>query len=219
MQPITTEELKASLEANNDLKLLMVAGPWEFRARHIPGSVGYPSPRAALRELARDDQIILYATTAATPAPPRPPWPPRATATSASIQADWLTGRPPATPSRATTWPAAAAAGPLGAADTGETCKAAAVTATTAGPGTAGHPPRRPLLSPPAISNPPIPRQLPSPRRSGAARRMGRLAQSTASGQLILVPPWRLVRRRRASPVGSDPGRPPRPLRAGRPPP
>ena len=61
MQPITTEELKASLEANNDLKLLMVAGPWEFRARHIPGSVGYPSPRAALRELARDDQIILYA--------------------------------------------------------------------------------------------------------------------------------------------------------------
>jgi rhodanese-related sulfurtransferase len=61
MQPITTEERKASLEANNDLKLLMVAGPWEFRARHIPGSVGYPSPRAALRELARDDQIILYA--------------------------------------------------------------------------------------------------------------------------------------------------------------
>jgi rhodanese-related sulfurtransferase len=61
MQPITTEELKASLDANHDLKLLMVVGPWEFRARHIPGSVGYPSPRAALRELARDDQIILYA--------------------------------------------------------------------------------------------------------------------------------------------------------------
>jgi rhodanese-related sulfurtransferase len=61
MHPITTEELKASLDANDDLKLLMVVGPWEFRARHIPGSVGYPSPRAALRELARDDQIILYA--------------------------------------------------------------------------------------------------------------------------------------------------------------
>jgi rhodanese-related sulfurtransferase len=61
MQPISREELKASLDANDDLKLLMVVGPWEFRARHIPGSVGYPSPRAALRELARDDQIILYA--------------------------------------------------------------------------------------------------------------------------------------------------------------
>jgi rhodanese-related sulfurtransferase len=61
MQPISREELKASLDANDDLKLLMVVGPWEFRARHIPGSVGYPSPRTALRELARDDQIILYA--------------------------------------------------------------------------------------------------------------------------------------------------------------
>jgi rhodanese-related sulfurtransferase len=61
MQLITREELKASLDANHHLKLLMVVGPWEFRARHIPGSVGYPSPRAALHELDRDDQIIVYA--------------------------------------------------------------------------------------------------------------------------------------------------------------
>ena len=44
MQLITREELKASLDANHHLKLLMVVGPWEFRARHIPGSVGYPAP-------------------------------------------------------------------------------------------------------------------------------------------------------------------------------
>ena len=61
MQLIAREELKARLDANDDLKLVMVVGPWEFRASHIPGSVGFPSPRAALHELGRDDQIILYA--------------------------------------------------------------------------------------------------------------------------------------------------------------
>jgi hypothetical protein len=51
----------------------MAMGPWEVRARHIPGSLGFPSLRTALNALGRDDQIILYAndlhrvnTTAAT---------------------------------------------------------------------------------------------------------------------------------------------------------
>jgi rhodanese-related sulfurtransferase len=61
MQLITREELKATLDANDDSKLVMVVGPWEFRARHIPGSLGFPSPRSALAALDRDDQIILYA--------------------------------------------------------------------------------------------------------------------------------------------------------------
>jgi rhodanese-related sulfurtransferase len=61
MQLITREELKATLDANHDSKLVMVVGPWEFRARHIPGSLGFPSPRSALAALDRDDQIILYA--------------------------------------------------------------------------------------------------------------------------------------------------------------
>jgi rhodanese-related sulfurtransferase len=61
MQLITTEELKAILDANDDIRLVMAVGPWEFRARHIPGSVGFPSPRTALNALDRDDQIILYA--------------------------------------------------------------------------------------------------------------------------------------------------------------
>ncbi|HEV8527227.1 MAG TPA: hypothetical protein VGS60_06680 [Actinomycetes bacterium] len=42
-------------------KLVMVVGPWEFRAGHIPGSLGFPSPRSALAALGRDDKIILYA--------------------------------------------------------------------------------------------------------------------------------------------------------------
>ena len=47
LQLITTEELKAILDANDDSRLVMAVGPWEFRARHIPGSVGFPSPRTA----------------------------------------------------------------------------------------------------------------------------------------------------------------------------
>ena len=61
MQLITTEELKAILDANDDIRLVMAVGPWEFRARHIPGSLGFPSPRTALAALGRDDQIIPYA--------------------------------------------------------------------------------------------------------------------------------------------------------------
>jgi rhodanese-related sulfurtransferase len=61
MQLITREQLKTTLDANDDSKLVMVVGPWEFRARHIPGSLGFPSPRSALAALNRDDQIILHA--------------------------------------------------------------------------------------------------------------------------------------------------------------
>ncbi|HEV8649843.1 MAG TPA: rhodanese-like domain-containing protein [Actinomycetes bacterium] len=61
MQLITREELKGRLDANQDVKLVMAVGPWEFRAKHIPGSLGFPSPRCALRELQRDDEIIVYA--------------------------------------------------------------------------------------------------------------------------------------------------------------
>lgn len=52
MQLITREALKATLDANDDSKLVMVVGPWEFRARHIPGSLGF-------RRLLRPKQQIL----------------------------------------------------------------------------------------------------------------------------------------------------------------
>jgi rhodanese-related sulfurtransferase len=61
MQLITREQLKAKLDAGQDVKLVMAVGPWEFRAKHIPGSLGFPSPRCALRELQCDDEIIVYA--------------------------------------------------------------------------------------------------------------------------------------------------------------
>jgi rhodanese-related sulfurtransferase len=61
MQLITREELKAELDRHHDVKLVMAVGPWEFRAKHIPGSLGFPSPRYALSKLRHDDQIVLYA--------------------------------------------------------------------------------------------------------------------------------------------------------------
>jgi rhodanese-related sulfurtransferase len=62
MRTITRQELKARLDAGEDIKLVMAVGGWTFRARHIPGSLGFPSPSCALRELGRDDDIVVYAT-------------------------------------------------------------------------------------------------------------------------------------------------------------
>ena len=62
MRTITRQELKARLDAGEDIKLVMAVGGWTFRARHIPGSLGFPSPSCALRELGRDDDIIVYST-------------------------------------------------------------------------------------------------------------------------------------------------------------
>src|SRR5215207_3498388 len=62
MRTITRQQLKAKLDAGEDIKLVMTVGGWTFRARHIPGSLGFPSPRCALRELRRDDEIVVYST-------------------------------------------------------------------------------------------------------------------------------------------------------------
>jgi rhodanese-related sulfurtransferase len=60
MQTITRQQLKTKLDAGEAIKLVMTVGGWTFRARHIPGSLSFPSPSCALRELRREDEIILY---------------------------------------------------------------------------------------------------------------------------------------------------------------
>jgi rhodanese-related sulfurtransferase len=63
METISRQELKAKLDANQAIKLVMTVGGWTFRAKHIPGSLSFPSPRCALQALRCDDQIILYSTS------------------------------------------------------------------------------------------------------------------------------------------------------------
>src|SRR2546421_831448 len=63
METISRQELKAKLDANQDIKLVMTVGGWTFRARHIPGSLSFPSPGCALQTLRRDDEIIVYSTS------------------------------------------------------------------------------------------------------------------------------------------------------------
>jgi len=63
METISRQELKAKLDANQAIKLVMTVGGWTFRAKHIPGSLSFPSPRCALQTLRWDDQIIIYSTS------------------------------------------------------------------------------------------------------------------------------------------------------------
>jgi rhodanese-related sulfurtransferase len=63
METIDRHQLKAKLDAGEDIKLVMTVGGWTFRAKHIPGSLSFPSPRCALQTLRRDDEIILYSTS------------------------------------------------------------------------------------------------------------------------------------------------------------
>ena len=62
METISRQQLKAKLDANQDIKLVMTVGGWTFRAKHITGSVSFPSPSCALQALRHDDEIILYST-------------------------------------------------------------------------------------------------------------------------------------------------------------
>jgi rhodanese-related sulfurtransferase len=63
METIGRQQLKAKLDAGEDIKLVMTVGGWTFRAKHIPGSLSFPSPRCALQALERDDEIILYSNS------------------------------------------------------------------------------------------------------------------------------------------------------------
>jgi rhodanese-related sulfurtransferase len=147
METITRQQLKAKLDAGADIKLVMTVGGWTYRARHIPGSVSYPSPSWALRELRRDDQIILYSTDHSRQD--------TAIAFDALTAhgyrnvccylgglADWEDAGYPVEGEGLARPPSV---GPTGAALVAESCAAAARTVTTAGRAPAGRP-RQPRI-------------------------------------------------------------------------
>jgi rhodanese-related sulfurtransferase len=65
---IGREELREKLDRGDDFKLVMVLGEWEYRAKHIPGSLRVSTPEEGLEALDPDDEIVLYDTGPSCPA-------------------------------------------------------------------------------------------------------------------------------------------------------
>jgi hypothetical protein len=59
---IGIKELKEKLDRGDDFKLVMVLGEWEYRAKHIPGSVRVSTIDEGLETLDYEDEIVLYDT-------------------------------------------------------------------------------------------------------------------------------------------------------------
>jgi rhodanese-related sulfurtransferase len=59
---IGAEVLKDKLDRGDDFKLVMVLGEWEYRAKHIPGSVRVSTIEEGLETLDYEDEIVLYDT-------------------------------------------------------------------------------------------------------------------------------------------------------------
>ena len=60
---ISHDELKRKLERKDQFKLVMALGDWQYRAKHIPGSLHFPTQQEALAELAQDDEIVVYCSS------------------------------------------------------------------------------------------------------------------------------------------------------------
>jgi rhodanese-related sulfurtransferase len=63
MQLISREELKQKLEREDRFQLVMALGDWQYRAKHIPGSLHFATPQEALTDLAQDDEIVVYCSS------------------------------------------------------------------------------------------------------------------------------------------------------------
>jgi 3-mercaptopyruvate sulfurtransferase SseA len=60
MDLIDTQELKQKLDRQDDFKLVMTLGEWEYRTKHIPGSLRISTMEEALEALHPHDEIVLY---------------------------------------------------------------------------------------------------------------------------------------------------------------
>jgi rhodanese-related sulfurtransferase len=57
---IEREALRQKLTRGDDVKLVMSLNEWEFRAKHIPGSIHFNTPEEMLASLRKDDEIVAY---------------------------------------------------------------------------------------------------------------------------------------------------------------
>ena len=65
---IGREELKEKLDREDDFKLVMVLGEWEYRAKRIRGSLRVSASRKMLQALDPDEEIVLYDSGPSCPA-------------------------------------------------------------------------------------------------------------------------------------------------------
>jgi rhodanese-related sulfurtransferase len=68
MKLISREELKRKLDKGEDIKLVFALRLWQYRAKHIPGSLRFDKLEEALQVLDQDDEIIVYCANPACPA-------------------------------------------------------------------------------------------------------------------------------------------------------
>ena len=60
MRTIDREELKQKLDSKEPLRLVMALSEWQYRAKHIPGSLYFATIQDALNELHKEDEIVVY---------------------------------------------------------------------------------------------------------------------------------------------------------------
>ncbi len=61
MKLISREELKEKLDRGDNFKLIMVLGGWQYRAKHILGSLNIPSPDdPKFKQFNLEDEIVVY---------------------------------------------------------------------------------------------------------------------------------------------------------------
>ena len=60
IKTIERDELKAKLDAGEDIRLVMSLQRWAYEALHIPGSLHFDTPEQLLEALDVGDEIIVY---------------------------------------------------------------------------------------------------------------------------------------------------------------
>ncbi len=63
MKLISRDELKSKLERKDHFKLVMALGTWEYRAKHIPGSLHFLTSEETLAKLSQDEEIVVYCSS------------------------------------------------------------------------------------------------------------------------------------------------------------
>ena len=60
MKILNAQEVKARIENDPSIKLVMTLGPSAFQKCHIPGSINIWDMEDAIRQIGREDQVIVY---------------------------------------------------------------------------------------------------------------------------------------------------------------